>query len=155
MTSKIENLEFDNLLNTFKDLLKKNGLKYTFQREALLRTLYNSDEHFTPEMLYNETKRRYPDLNIGIATVYRTLNLLEQEEIASSLSFGIHGKKYELAVKPHHDHLICKKCGKIVEFQDPTVEKKQVSIARENGFMLTGHLMQLYGICKECNKKSK
>ena len=153
MATNVENLEFDNLLAKFRLLLKENGLKYTFQREALLRTLYNADGHFTPENLYNEIKKRYPDVNIGIATVYRTLNLLEDSGIASSISFGIQGKKYELANKPHHDHLICKKCGKIVEFHDASIEKKQIAIAKENGFVLTSHLMQLYGICSDCNKQ--
>ena len=67
----VNNLEFENLLAKFRILLKDNGLKYTFQREALLRTLYNANDHFTPENLYNEIKKQYPGINIGIATVYR------------------------------------------------------------------------------------
>ncbi|MGP1506743.1 MAG: Fur family transcriptional regulator [Campylobacter sp.] len=149
----INNLEFENLLAKFRILLKDNGLKYTFQREALLRTLYNANEHFTPENLYNEIKKQYPGINIGIATVYRSLNLLEDAGIATSISFGIQGKKYELAIKPHHDHIICKKCGKIAEFEDQSIEKKQLTIAKENGFSLTGHVMQLYGICSDCENK--
>ncbi|MSN95628.1 transcriptional repressor [Campylobacter sp. FMV-PI01] len=149
----IENLEFDVLLDEFKKILKDGGLKYTQQREALLRTLYNSNCHYTPENLYLKIKENYPELNVGIATVYRTLNLLEDSGMATSISFGAQGKKFELAIKPHHDHLICKNCGKIVEFHDPTIEKKQLSIAKENGFILTGHLMQLYGVCSDCRKK--
>ena len=137
----VNNLEFENLLAKFRILLKDNGLKYTFQREALLRTLYN------------EIKKQYPGINIGIATVYRSLNLLEDAGIATSISFGIQGKKYELAIKPHHDHIICKKCGKIAEFEDQSIEKKQLTIAKEKGFSLTGHVMQLYGICSDCENK--
>ena len=111
---KIENLEFDKLLEEFKKIIKDNGLKYTKQREILLKTLYNSSYHFTPESLNMHIKEKYPDLNIGIATIYRTLNLLENARMVTSISFGAQGKKFELANKPHHDHIICKSCGKIV-----------------------------------------
>lgn len=149
----IENIEYDTLLEQFKKVLKESGLKYTRQREIVLNILYHSDTHYTPEALYMEVKRRAPELNIGIATVYRTLNLLEESEIVTSISFGIAGKKFELANKPHHDHMICKNCGKIVEFENSIIERQQALIAREYKFKLTGHLMQLYGICDECQSK--
>ncbi|MDA3046826.1 transcriptional repressor [Campylobacter sp. VBCF_06 NA8] len=155
MDTKIENLEFDALLLEFKKALSDNGLKYTKQREVLLRTLYNSNTHFTPEALHSEIKAKNPELNVGIATVYRTLNLLEESGMATSITFGAQGKKFELANKPHHDHLICKSCNKIVEFRDASIEKKQIQIAKENGFVLTGHIMQLYGICADCVAKRK
>lgn len=152
----IENIEYDTLLEQFKKVLKESGLKYTKQREIVLNILYHSDTHYTPEALYLEVKRREPDLNIGIATVYRTLNLLEESEIVTSISFGIAGKKFELANKPHHDHMICKNCGKIVEFENSIIERQQAIIAREYKFKLTGHLMQLYGICDDCtNAKTR
>ncbi|MCI6989798.1 MAG: transcriptional repressor [Campylobacter sp.] len=151
----VDNLELDQIIDKFKQILKTNGLKYTKQREVLIKILYHSDEHFTPEQLYLDIKEKHPELNIGIATVYRTLNLLEESGIATSISFGIQGKKFELAIKPHHDHLICKRCGKIVEFEDQSIEKKQLSIAKENGFTLTGHIMQLYGLCKSCQKSKE
>lgn len=148
----IENMEYDVLLEQFKKILKESGLKYTRQREVVLKILYHSDIHYTPEALYLEVKKREPDLNIGIATVYRTLNLLEESEMVTSISFGAAGKKFELANKPHHDHLICKNCGKIVEFENSIVERQQALIAKEHKFKLTGHLMQLYGICDACNQ---
>ncbi|AQW81973.1 Fur family transcriptional regulator [Campylobacter pinnipediorum] len=150
----IENLEYDAILEKFKKILRDNGLKYTKQREVLIKTLYNSDEHFTPEKLYIAIKEEYPELNVGIATVYRTLNLLEESDMVTSISFGSQGKKFELATKPHHDHLICKKCGLIVEFEDSIIEKRQTAIAKENGFRLTGHMMQLYGVCEQCSKNN-
>lgn len=150
----IENLEYDQLLEKFKKVLKENGLKYTKQREVMLKALYNNDEHFTPECLYLYVKEAHPELNIGIATVYRTLNLLEESNLATSISFGSQGKKFELANKPHHDHMICRKCGAILEFEDSAIEKRQLAVAKEHGFKITGHMMQLYGICADCNKQS-
>lgn len=151
--SNIVNIEYNRLLELFKNILKENGLKYTKQREILLKCLYNNNTHFSPEHLHSHIKGLYPHLNIGIATVYRTLNLLEDEGMVTSLSFGAQGKKFELANKPHHDHMICKTCGKIIEFQNSNIEQTQVEIAQENNFRLTGHLMQLYGICQECDNE--
>ncbi|AJC86001.1 Fur family transcriptional regulator [Campylobacter sp. RM16704] len=150
---QIDNIEYDVLHERFKKILKDNGLKYTKQREILLKTLYNSDIHYTPESLYVEIKRKNPELNVGIATVYRTLNLLEESGMATSISFGASGKKFELANKPHHDHLICKSCGKIVEFENSIIEQQQMLIAKEYNFKLTGHLMQLYGLCPQCSRR--
>lgn len=149
----IENIEYDALLERFKRVLRDNGLKYTKQREVLLQTLYNNNEHFTPEQLYLYIKERHPGLNVGIATVYRSLNLLEESGMVTSISFGAQGKKFELANKPHHDHIICRHCGVIVEFEDQVIEKRQLTIAKDNGFKLTGHIMQLYGVCSECSKQ--
>ncbi len=149
----IENIEYDSLLVKFKDILKHNSLKFTKQREVVLKTMYNNDEHFSPESLYMLIKKTYPKLNVGIATVYRTLNLLEDSNIVTSLSFGSSGKKFELGNKPHHDHMICKMCDEIIEFEDNAIEKRQEEIAKKYGFKLTSHLMQLYGICKKCQIK--
>lgn len=153
MQADINNLEFNSMIEEFKKILKKKGLKYTKQREVLLEMLYNNSSHYTPENLYLDVKKKFPTLNVGIATVYRTLNLLEESGMATSISFGIQGKKFELANKPHHDHLICKNCGTIIEFEDKTIEKRQFMIAKEHGFTLTGHIMQLYGVCKNCSLK--
>ncbi len=153
MDNNFENMSFDELLDSFRSVIKENKLKYTTQREAILKTLYENPRHFTSENLYLLVKKNYPDLNIGIATVYRTLSLLEENNLVSSISLGIHGKKFEIANKPHHDHLICVECGKIVEFENNEIETLQEKIAEKNGFRLTDHMMQLYGVCKDCQKK--
>ena len=91
---------------------------------------------------------------IGIATIYRTLNFLEEVKLISSISFGKDGKKYESNSKDqHHDHLICTSCGKIIEFFDETIEKRQEEIAIKNGFQITDHTMQIYGLCELCQTK--
>jgi len=148
----IENIEYDSLLVEFKNILKHNNLKFTKQREVVLKTMYNNDDHFSPESLYVLLKESYPELNIGIATVYRTLNLLEDSNMVTSLSFGSSGKKFELGNKPHHDHMICEICNEIIEFEDDEIENRQKEIANKYGFKLTSHMMQLYGVCKKCQK---
>jgi Fur family ferric uptake transcriptional regulator len=148
-------IEYNQLLEDFKNLLKQNNLKFTIQREVILETLYNSKEHLTPETLQQVIQKKYSDLKVGIATVYRTLSLLEDSKMVTSLSFGAQGKKYELGAKEHHDHFICTRCGKITEFVDEQIEERQHKIADELGFKMQDHSMQIYGICKECQEKEK
>lgn len=145
-------VEYEKLLNDFKALLKSTGQKFTIQREVILDELYNSNEHLTPEELYNLIQEKHPDLKTGIATVYRTLSLLEDSDMVTSLSFGTQGKKYELGAKEHHDHMICTKCGEITEFVDEEIERRQHKIAEELGFKMEDHSMQIYGICKKCQE---
>jgi len=146
-------VKYEQLLSDFKSLLKKNSLKFTIQREVILETLYNSNIHLTPESLHHLIQEKYPELNTGIATVYRTLSLLEESDIVTSLSFGAQGKKYELGAKKHHDHLICTACGSITEFVDQEIENRQHKITEELDFKMSDHSMQIYGICKECQNK--
>jgi len=146
---------YDELILYFRKVLKNKNLKYTLQREVVLKILYENDKHFTPEELHIYIKKEFPDLNIGIATIYRTLNLLEESNIITSISFGQSGKKYEIAIKPHHDHLICDVCGTIIEFEDNKIETRQIEIAKRYGFFIQSHILQLHGICKECQIKLK
>jgi Fur family ferric uptake transcriptional regulator len=152
ITTNFDNrtVEYKQLLNDFKVLLKKNNLKFTIQREVILETLYNSDAHLTPESLHHLIQEQQPDLKTGIATVYRTLALLEESSMVTSLSFGAQGKKYELGAKEHHDHLICTVCGTITEFVDEEIENRQHAITDKLGFAMSDHSMQIYGICKNC-----
>jgi len=143
-------IQYPLLLEKFQAILKENTLKFTKQRELVLKFLYENDDHFTPEDIYNSLKQENPDINIGIATVYRTLTLLETSGIASSISFGVQGKKYELGLKKHHDHLICTKCGDIIEFFDETIEERQESIAKKFNFKMTDHTMKIVGLCEKC-----
>ncbi len=143
-------IEYSLLLEKFQTLLKENALKFTKQRELVLKFLYENNGHFTPEDIYTLLKEQHPDVNIGIATVYRTLALLETSEIASSISFGVQGKKYELGLKKHHDHLICMKCGTIIEFYDEIIEERQEEIAKKFNFKMTDHTMKITGLCEKC-----
>jgi len=138
-------IKYAQLLQDFKVLLKDNSLKFTIQREIILETLYKSDEHLTPESLHHLIQENFPELKTGIATVYRTLSLLEDSHIVTSLSFGAQGKKYELGAKEHHDHMICTTCGDITEFLDEEIENRQNLIAKELNFNILDHSMQIYG----------
>ncbi|GAB1465061.1 Fur family transcriptional regulator [Aliarcobacter cryaerophilus] len=141
---------YEEIIEELKKIVKQKGLKYTEQREIVLSILLHADGHLTAEEVYNQIKKDYPNSNVGIATVYRALSFLEEVELIASLNFGVDGKKYESNIKSHHDHLICTDCGKIVEFVDEEIEKRQEKIAKANKFKITDHSMQLYGICESC-----
>jgi len=143
-------ITYEKLLEKFKGILKNNSLKFTKQRELILKFLYENEAHYTPEEIYMQLKREHPKINIGIATIYRTLTLLEESSIASSISFGVQGKKYELGLKKHHDHLICTACGEIIEFFDDTIEERQEEIAKKFNFQMTDHTMKIVGLCENC-----
>ncbi len=147
-------ISYEDVLENFKKLLKVNNLKYTTQRELILKIIYDNDGHFTPEDIYNLIKENHPDIKLGIATVYRTLTLLEDAHIVSSISFGTQGKKYEFGLKEHHDHLVCLECGGIEEFFDETIEKQQEAIAKKFNFKMTNHVMKITGICESCQAKN-
>jgi Fur family ferric uptake transcriptional regulator len=146
---------YKEVLANFKNLLRTNNLKYTKQRELILEIIYNNDGHFTPEDIYNLIKQTYPTVTLGIATVYRTLTLLEESGIVSSISFGVQGKKYEFGLIEHHDHLVCMECGGIEEFIDKTIEKRQEEIAKKFNFEMRDHIMKIVGICQACQAKKQ
>ncbi|NOZ89736.1 MAG: transcriptional repressor [Epsilonproteobacteria bacterium] len=148
-------VSYEEVLSNFKKLLKSNKLKYTKQRELILEIIYNNKGHFTPEDIYNLIKQNYPNVTLGIATVYRTLTLLEASGIVSSISFGVQGKKYEFGLTEHHDHLVCIECGGIEEFFDETIEKQQEEIAKKFNFQMHDHIMKIVGICKRCQEKKQ
>ncbi len=147
-------VEYSFLLDELMQLLKKSGLKFTRQREAILRALYENEGHFSPEDIHRFVSDQNPDLNVGIATIYRTLTLLEEAGLAESISFDKDGKKYEIGLKKHHDHLVCIQCGAIIEFTDDVIEERQEAIARKYRFQMTDHTMKIVGLCEACQKKS-
>ena len=142
----------EEIIEELKKIVKQKGLKYTEQREIVLSVLLDAQDHLTAEEVYNEIKKEHTDSNIGIATVYRALSFLEEVDLITSIAFGTDGKKYESNAKSHHDHLICTNCGKIIEFIDDEIEKRQDKIAKKNKFKITSHSMQLYGTCETCQE---
>lgn len=145
----------DDLLIKLKQIVKERGLKYTKQRESIFETILESHEHLNAEEIYKRVSEEFPDQNIGIATVYRALSFLEEAGLVNSITLSKESKKFEPNYDRHHDHLICIKCNKIVEFNDERIEKRQEKIAKEKGFTLTHHVMYLYGVCSTCVEKSK
>jgi Fur family transcriptional regulator, ferric uptake regulator len=144
-------ISYQDMLARLEQVVIQNNLKRSKQREDILFVMYETHGHLSPEEILNLARELSPGL--GIATVYRTLGLLEKEGLLDSIAFGGDGsKKYELNCGEHHDHLICVECKKIVEFYDDNIEKTQEEIAISHHFLLKNHSMKLYGICETCQK---
>ncbi len=140
----------EEILEKLKEVVKEKGLKYTKQREIVFETILNCEKHLGAEELYNIIVQKYPEESIGIATVYRALAFLEEANLIASISLDKDRRKFETNFKAHHDHLICLKCNKIIEFTNDKIEQEQERIAKENEFQLLNHTMYLYGICRDC-----
>jgi len=137
---------------TFREFLLDKGLKSTRQRELILDHFLRARGHVSAEDLYLKIRKKQP--NIGFATVYRTLRLFAECGIAAERNFGDGSTRYEASKSSeHHDHLICNRCGAIIEFEDPRIEALQEQVARERGFQMTSHRLELFGICSDCSGK--
>lgn len=129
--------------------VRRHGLRWTRQREVILDLFLAQDEHLTSEDLHRRVAEE--DQTIGLSTVYRTLKLFVEAEIASERRFRDGVTRFEVR-QTHHDHLICQRCGRIVEFENPEIEALQEGVARDHGFRLTSHRHELYGSCADCQK---
>ena len=134
-------------ISALKDHLAKHQLKLTRQREQIL-DMFLKNEHITAEQMYRQLARKDP--HIGLATIYRTLNLFCEAGLAQARHFGTQTQYDNVSHKGHHDHLICTSCGKIVEFSNEDIERLQEEIAHRNGFTIQTHKLELYGLCASC-----
>lgn len=144
------------MTNRLIDLCLQKGLRMTDQRRVIARVLGEAHDHPDVDELYRRASAI--DNRISIATVYRTVRLFEEAGILSRLDFGDGRSRYEEVPTEHHDHLIDTKTGKVIEFHNDELEALQERIARELGYKLVDHRMELYGIPLaegEAEEKSK
>ena len=127
------------------------GLKHTKQRDVILIAFLESHEHLSAEQLHQEVRKHSP--SIGYTTVYRTLKLLVDAGLAQERRFDDGLTRYEIE-HAHHDHLVCLKCGKIIEFKSELIEDTQEKIAVEYGFKVLRHRHELYGHCLACREET-
>jgi len=132
--------------------LKSTGLKATLPRLKILEIFQQGRQrHMTAEDVFRVLLEERSD--IGLATVYRVLTQFEQAGILMRSNFDSGKAVYELNEGQHHDHFVCTGCGKVEEFFDAEIEKRQQRIARERGWQVHDHAMALYGLCAECAAK--
>src|SRR5215471_17687568 len=130
--------------------LKESGLKATLPRRKILELFEGSKvRHLSAEDVYKALMQE--GIDIGLATVYRVLTQFEQAGLLTRQNFE-HGKAvFELNQGGHHDHLVCLQCGRVEEFYDPDIERRQTKIAQERGFQISEHALHLY---VDCTKKN-
>lgn len=134
------------------DELKSTGLKATLPRLKILEIFQKGAlRHMTAEDVFRVLLEERSD--IGLATVYRVLTQFEQAGLLSRSHFESGKAVYELNEGHHHDHLVCTSCGRVEEFYDAEIEKRQQMVAKTKGWLLQDHAMSLYGLCGNCTSK--
>jgi Fur family transcriptional regulator, ferric uptake regulator len=134
--------------------IAKRGLKSTRQRQVILEAFRAADGHLTMDELLARSRKSDP--RVSPATVYRTLRLFSECGLARPQQFDGAPTTYELVSgREHHDHLVCTRCGDVVEFEHDRIEALQVSVARAHGFSVGSHRMELYGLCRRCQQAGK
>jgi Fur family ferric uptake transcriptional regulator len=145
-------LDFKTALHNLRTYLRENNLRFTTERVIILEEIFSSPPHFDAEQLFIQIRNKHQ--HISRATVYRTLDLLSQIGIIKKENLGQGYASYELKLNvPHHDHMICVECGKVVEFVDEVIEKRQKEISEKYGMEMIRHQLQIFGRCKEHQKK--
>jgi len=135
-----------------KNILKENGYKLTPQRRATLEVLLNNQgEHLSTEEIYTKVRKTHPE--IGLATVYRTMLLLEELGLLIKHNFEDGRNRYELSHPDEdhdHHHLICLKCGRVSEVEEDLLGSLEEIIVKKHGFQVINHKVKFYGHCKNC-----
>lgn len=153
-------MDREKLRALLKERLKEKGLKVTHQRMLVLLTLSeHTEQHLTAEDLYGMICRQYPD--IGIATVYRTLQLLLDMKMVDRINLDDGRTRYEIGRlfeaqnRHNHHHLICRTCNKVIPFGDDLLDDVEKQIEKQTGFRVCDHELKFYGECRECREKGE
>ncbi|WP_144350403.1 Fur family transcriptional regulator [Sporomusa termitida] len=144
-------------LSNLRQKFREREYKLTPQRQIILQVFVdNRDKHLSAEDVHNIVRQQSND--IGLATVYRTLELLSDLDILQKMDFGDGRSRYEInetSTPHHHHHLICLACGKVIEFEGDLLEDLETVISRNSNFTIVDHQVKFYGYCQECRDKSE
>lgn len=144
-------------LNRVKQQLQQSSYKLTPQREATVRVLIeNEKDHLSAEDVYLKVKDKAPE--IGLATVYRTLELLAELKVVDKINFGDDVARFDLrkeGAKHFHHHLVCMECGRVDEIHEDLLPKVEERVESEYQFKILDHRLTFHGICSECQAKGK
>ena len=141
----------ENHQKNFQELLSTQQLKYTFERKTIFEEVSKLSQHFDADSLYDRFKKK--GLRISRDTVYRTIPLLlESGVIQKSVGEGKREFFERTSAKGHHDHMVCIRCHKFIEFHSNDLEALQEKLCRDYAFKLVFHDHRLFGICKQCQK---
>ncbi len=138
-------------LEVFTKYLNSKNLKVTKERKAVLEEIFQTKGHLEAEDLASNLRKKRK--GASRATIYRTLDLLVESGIVRKVGLGHGHSHYELVLDhPHHEHMVCISCGRVIEFSDKAIEKALNRLCRKNKFELTAHRFEIYGYCERCKK---
>jgi Fur family ferric uptake transcriptional regulator len=137
-------------IEVFAEYLNSKNLKLTKERKAVLEEIFLHQGHLEAEELWHNLRKRKK--RASRATIYRTLDLLVHSGIVRKVDLGHGHSHYELMLDhPHHEHMICLNCGKVIEFSDKIIENALNKLCKKNRFKQTSHRFQIFGYCKDCS----
>ncbi|MGN6392387.1 MAG: Fur family transcriptional regulator [Gemmatimonadales bacterium] len=140
------------LLERFRRYLRDRHLPVTRQRDLVAQAIFLSDDHPSVDAIRRVLRERGE--HVGVATVYRTLDVLVESGLVRAHDFGEGFRRYEpMPSQTHHEHLICERCGRVVEFQHERLERMLPVLADEHGFQHQRHRVEIYGVCRECRQR--
>ena len=131
-------------------VLRRHGYKLTQQRRAVIGTIASSPDHLTPAAIYEKVHQERSD--IGLVTIYRTLEILVRLGLICELHAGGSGRSYTTGAPEHHHHLICSSCGEVVDFSGHDLSALEERLSRETGFEIEDHLLEFSGRCQNCRE---
>jgi Fur family transcriptional regulator, ferric uptake regulator len=142
-------VELANELTIVEREMRRQGFRWTQQRQLIAKVALRNHGHFTAEELLELCHGEVA--GVSRATVYRTLTMLEQAGFVEGLDTGDGRRKFEHTLgHEHHDHMVCTECGTIIEFRDSELERRQEIAAEQHGFKITNHSLKLFGKCRTC-----
>jgi Fur family transcriptional regulator, ferric uptake regulator len=140
------------LLERFRRFLRDHRQPVTRQRDLVAQVVFLSEDHPSVDVIIRRLRERGEA--VGTATVYRTLDVLVESGLVRAHDFGKGFKRYEpLWAQTHHEHLICERCGSVVEFQNERLERMLPIIADEHAFQHSRHRVEIYGVCRDCLRR--
>ncbi len=144
--------EMADIHDQLRNYLYSRSLKATPERFAILDEIYTTDFHFEAEDILKRMSGR--EYKVSRATIYRTLELLEDSGLIRKARLGETTAYYEHTYgRHHHEHMKCTSCGRIIEFESPEIERLQDLICRQHHFKMTQHILHIFGVCEECQSK--
>ncbi|HSH25601.1 MAG TPA: Fur family transcriptional regulator [Massilibacterium sp.] len=150
-------MTLENRIEKIKKQLHAQSYKLTPQREATVRVLLeNETDHLSAEDVYLLVKEKAPE--IGLATVYRTLELLTELKVVDKINFGDGVSRYDLrkeGADHFHHHLVCLECGAVEEIEEDLLGEVEKVVEKEFQFLVKDHRLTFHGICKHCQNKNK
>lgn len=140
-------------LQIFQDYIKERGLRYTPERETIFKAICTHDGHFDVDELYLGLKKQNPD-SVSKASIYRTLPLLIEAGMVREIYLENGHMHYEMCFgQPHHCHLRCVECRRVIDFFDQAVGQIEARVAKNHRFEPAGHKLEIFGVCPECRAK--
>ena len=148
MSAELESIEHE--LEESIASLRKAGIRITPQRQAIIRYLISSHSHPTADEIYQALSPDFP--NISVATIYNNLRVFKDIGIVKELTYGDSSSRFDFNTHNHY-HIICEKCGKIVDFHYPQLDEVEQLAQHVTDFDVTHHRMEIYGVCKDCKEE--